>query len=788
MTPDQVPYPPTPATVPAGYLSVPPSYKQRVVFVLLNLIVFWALYLGLFGLCLVSLVKLPDWFGDTRRFGHATPGHVAPTDATALPPALFRTVAQTKPEGASAHGGNDAVSYSLSPSNNYEGNQVNIQQNYTPNYQYSYNYNRRGSDWNWPMIICYIVALVMIPFLGKAFFKQSGFKADGLILLKRKDEPVLFAFLEKVAREANAPMPHKVYLSSDVNASVFYNSTLLSLFWPTKKNLLIGVGLVNNLNTSEFKAVMAHEYGHFSQRSMKLGSYVYQVNRVVWDVVFARDWFDKALDAMKQIDFRLTILAFGIQGFVWCLRQVLRFLYLGVNLANSRLSQEMEYNADRVASTVAGTDAIVQALRHLHQADDALNDSLNRLGNLAQTKVFTKNIFAHQRAAAQRMRAEAEPNGLPVGPAEFVFTAEQNEIPHMYASHPTNFQREHHLKKSGYLGVELQHEPCRSLFQNIEAYEVKFSAQMNAQHRMYKENPSILEAEEMEARIAADHREAKLDPKYHGIYDDRYLLLPNFDAIIAETPLSVQEIRTQYPSLWPETLAEYPKRVLALRKEQQALLAPLQAGQKVRKLNFRGTEYAVKDINKAIDILSAEQKAMYDAMSTPDEPVLRLHLSLVRHLPVGDAELLERYRFLHLLGSISMNLHDLQHRLNEQVDSIQKNNQVGDTHVEKIQKIHKAALLVLDRTNQITLPRLENIPKGKLLKEYLTDGTFPPAPGSNEYFGRRVDELYQKFSSIFFHSNYLYAKALGQLLAYQDSLAQQFLAQPEGAETVEETV
>jgi Zn-dependent protease with chaperone function len=37
------------------------------------------------------------------------------------------------------------------------------------------------------------------------------------------------------------------------------------MFLPIKKNLQIGLGLVNSLNVSEFKAVMAHEFGHFTQ-------------------------------------------------------------------------------------------------------------------------------------------------------------------------------------------------------------------------------------------------------------------------------------------------------------------------------------------------------------------------------------------------------------------------------------------------------------------------------------------------------------------------------------------
>lgn len=72
------------------------------------------------------------------------------------------------------------------------------------------------------------------------------------------EHPLLFSFIRQLCAETKAPLPHKVYANREINACVFYNSTILSLFLPVKKNLLIGLGLVNSVNLSEFKAVLAH--------------------------------------------------------------------------------------------------------------------------------------------------------------------------------------------------------------------------------------------------------------------------------------------------------------------------------------------------------------------------------------------------------------------------------------------------------------------------------------------------------------------------------------------------
>ena len=65
---------------------------------------------------------------------------------------------------------------------------------------------------------------------------------------------------------------------------------MLSLFIPPRKDLLIGLGLVNVVDLVEFKAVLAHEFGHFAQRSTALGRYLYVANQVMRDVIYGRKY------------------------------------------------------------------------------------------------------------------------------------------------------------------------------------------------------------------------------------------------------------------------------------------------------------------------------------------------------------------------------------------------------------------------------------------------------------------------------------------------------------------
>eukprot|EP01034_Spumella_vulgaris_P011947 gene11947-15198_t len=131
-----------------------------------------------------------------------------------------------------------------------------------------------------------ILAPHLITLIAGAAIKNNR---ENLVEITAAEESELFAFIERINQETKSPKPKKIYLTDDVNAAVFYDSNFWSMFLPIRKNLMIGLGLVNTLNISEFKAVLAHEFGHFSQRSMKLGSYVYNANHILHDMLYNND-------------------------------------------------------------------------------------------------------------------------------------------------------------------------------------------------------------------------------------------------------------------------------------------------------------------------------------------------------------------------------------------------------------------------------------------------------------------------------------------------------------------
>ena len=208
-------------------------------------------------------------------------------------------------------------------------------------------------------------------FTLKFIFKLKNHKPSNRIKLNKKEHADLWRFVDQICAETGAPKPKSIYIDPDVNAYVSYSNTWLSLILPVKKNLTIGLGLVSCLNLSEFKAVVSHEFGHFAQSTMKVGSYIMSANTIIHDMIFDRDRWDNILDDWRASDIRISFAAWIITPIIWVIRQVLNLFYQFLNVMYSSLSREMEFNADKVAASTSGSDAIISALWKLD--DGAIN-------------------------------------------------------------------------------------------------------------------------------------------------------------------------------------------------------------------------------------------------------------------------------------------------------------------------------------------------------------------------------------------------------------------------------
>ncbi|MDH5675541.1 MAG: M48 family metallopeptidase [Myxococcales bacterium] len=428
------------------------------------------------------------------------------------------------------------------------------------------------------LLCCYGLLSV---FMVKAFFFVKRGGHDGDLEVTAEQEPRLFDFLHRLADEAGAPRPHRVFLSGEVNAAVFYDVSFKNLIAPSKKNLVIGLGLVNVLSLSEIKAVLAHEFGHFAQRSMAIGRWIYVAQQVAAHAIHARDWLDGFLRGLSRMDFRVAWVGWIMRLVIWSIRAIMDSAFGLVVLAQRAMSREMELQADLVAVSLTGSDALIHALHRLQAADQAWDEALELASDELNQGRKVADVFVVQTRIVERIRAVLGDDSfgdvpeLPSGERQEhrVFEKELALPPRMWATHPPNRQREDNAKRV-YVGAALDDRSAWLLFRDPVAVRAATTDHLFAQ---VTEPDGGLEAMPLQATLASvDQRFSgvHLDRRYRGAYLGRSIVREGatcddlYD--IAPEP---ETLRAQFEQLYPEQLAQELEQWRSLEAELHALEA-----------------------------------------------------------------------------------------------------------------------------------------------------------------------------------------------------------------------
>lgn len=369
------------------------------------------------------------------------------------------------------------------------------------------------------------VGILILIFLIKFIFKKHKQDRSHLVEITREQEPELFAFIEDIAMQTGAQFPKHVYLSADVNASVFYDSSFWSMFLPVKKNLLIGIGLVNSASKDEFKGVLAHEFGHFSQSSMKVGSYVYQVNQVIYNMLYENDSYSDIVGTWANIHVLITIFVHLAVKIVSIIQSILQKMYEVVNISYMGLSREMEFHADEVAANVSGSYPLINFFLRTQLADYSYQSVLNYYQNRIGESKKPINIFPQQNFVMNRLAHLDElpiENNLPQVNLEQLnrYNKSKLNISNQWASHPSTEDRVAALKK---LNIQKESDPglmASGLFKNYEQTQVLLTESLFSAITFEKEI-QIIDYREFEENYLKESTEVSYDKMFRHYYDSR---------------------------------------------------------------------------------------------------------------------------------------------------------------------------------------------------------------------------------------------------------------------------
>lgn len=467
--------------------------------------------------------------------------------------------------------------------------------------------------------------IMVFIFLIKFIFSVSRYDRSGIIEITEAEQPALFGFIRKLATDTQTPFPKRIYLSADVNACVFYDSSFWSMFFPVRKNLQVGLGLVNSLSVSEFKAVIAHEFGHFSQRSMKLGSFVYHVNKIIYNMLFDNKGYSEFLQGWAKIDGIFALFAGITAGIAQGIQGILKGLYGFINKKYMSLSREMEFHADAVAASVSGSESLGTSLRRIEMAASGYDIALNKCDELFREKKISINIYPNHKSVMQQIANTHNlpvKNGLPVVTADFLKSMNYSRVNFrdQWASHPSTEDRIRHLNELA-VPAEVWDQPAWELFQNREDLQQQLTKKIYEQAGVSADAETIGE-KDFDIKLLGDISNSTFPAAYNGFYDERMIEVPGAGFTYDVTEPAGVSMGT----LFTEENALITKKIAAAIHDLDIVKAITEKRIQAKSFDFEGIKYNRNEASPVIDKLEAEIAAMKAEQKKNDLLAIRFFL------------------------------------------------------------------------------------------------------------------------------------------------------------------
>ena len=294
---------------------------------------------------------------------------------------------------------------------------------------------------------------LLLFFMVKPIF--SSFRVRQLsVPVGHVENPELFRFLGQLCQLLGAPIPSRVDVQLGVNASAGFRAGFSSMFG-NDIMLRIGLPLVAGLNCNEFAAVLAHELGHFRQRTAMRFSYLIgSINAWFARLVYERDGHDFWLveetnaNGFALITFMLARIAIGFtRGILWALMMCGHAL-------SSFMYRQMEFHADACALAVAGSEASLTLRHKLQVLNFAEEQMFAQFRNKLQPKL-PDDLSTYIALMASQCAGETQGR---------VVQAMAGRKARWYDSHPSDEARNQRARQANLPGLILDNRPATSLF------------------------------------------------------------------------------------------------------------------------------------------------------------------------------------------------------------------------------------------------------------------------------------------------------------------------------------
>ncbi|WP_288243305.1 M48 family metallopeptidase [uncultured Chryseobacterium sp.] len=479
------------------------------------------------------------------------------------------------------------------------------------------------------------IGLIVFYFLIKFIFIKNTYSTRHLIEVDRNKQPELFALIDEIVAETAVKMPGKVFLSPDVNASVSYNSVFWSMFLPVKKNLTIGVGLINSTTVGELKAVLAHEFGHFSQKSMKIGGYVNQAEKIIFDTVYNNREYEQTIkNGSGYWAFQLSGMI--SVGFISAFQYILKFFSDFIFKNNASLRREMEFHADAVATYVTNPQEQISSLLRLDLSNAAFNSSF-LFYTESNGKYLPENLFMNQTALMQLFSERNNhpyENGLPKIDEDDLtrYNRTKVEIEDQWASHPETHRRIEMIRRNTTKNRPENNELAKTVICGYDEIGKIMTDKYLTLNNIKNVGEVIGDNERFMELYNEQYPLLKMSLYFNSYYENHNPVLDNVDNLFHTSE------NLAYNELFSDEMLSLIQEKNATQTDLFTLHQIAADPKLVKTFKYNGTLYKSKNAGKVIPALTKELDDLKSRLEENDKQIFRYYYSLAHD---GDKEILK---------------------------------------------------------------------------------------------------------------------------------------------------
>ncbi len=200
------------------------------------------------------------------------------------------------------------------------------------------------------LLIVGFVALATIFYMIKSLIIRAKPEEPGRIL-SESEAPALWALVRKVAEDINTRPADEIRITHGAEVAVYERGGVISKMNDNAERVLIvGLAALQGFRQNAFRAVLAHEYGHFSNRDTAGGNIALRVN----------------MDIMQLAESMVNSGTATVYNIAFQFLRFYHFLFRRITHGASRLQEIL---ADRVAVYHYGADAFREGLNHVIRRD-----------------------------------------------------------------------------------------------------------------------------------------------------------------------------------------------------------------------------------------------------------------------------------------------------------------------------------------------------------------------------------------------------------------------------------